>query len=250
MPTYEERLTSFAQGKKLLRLPRPIRDRADASCDACGSVLPRTLYALKDLDFGRHFFVGDTCLRELVKLGVVLRRFAKESGQAAYEPEMQLRGEETAGPEQDLRPANGPSTVSSGAQTNFPIVFIIQNPENYRAWVSVFSPQGGTRSWGYAEEGRWEETWRRGGERGLVLEKVQGERPEAASQCLTRAWQEACLPFNGPESMDPLASRTNGDNQAQGLPDTLLALVDQVARAYGGNHPVAVSRIVQPGASG
>ena len=250
MPTYEEKLTSFAEGKRLLRLPRPIRDRADTFCDACGSVLPRTLYALKDLHSSRHFFLGDTCLKEVAKLGVVLRRFAKESGPAAYEVEMQLRGEETAGLEQELQPANDPSTVSSDAQTNFPIVFIFQNPENYRALVSVFSAQGGTRSWGYAEEGRWEETWRRGGERGLVLEKVQGERREAASLCLARAWQEAYSPIEGLESMDPLARRTNGDNQAKALPDILRALLEQVAGAYGGDHAVSVSRKVQPGANG
>ena len=87
-------------------------------------------------------------------------------------------------------------------------------------------------------------------ERGLVLEKVKGERPEAASLGLAREWQEAYSLLKGSESMDPLASRTNGDNQAQGLPDTLLALLDQVARANGGNHAVAVSRKVQPGAIG
>lgn len=250
MPTYEEKLTSFAEGKRLLRLPRPIRDRADTFCDACGSVLPRTLYALKDLHSGRHFFLGDTCLKEVAKLGVVLRRFAKESGPAAYEVEMQLRGEETAGLEQEIRPPSGPPTTESDAQTNFPVVFIIQYPENYRALVSVFSAQVGTRSWGYAEEGRWEETWRRGGERGLVLEKVQEERPEAASLCLARAWQEAYSPLQGSDSTGPLASLTNGDNQAQALPDTLLALLDQVTKAYGGNHAVAVSRKVHPGVSG
>ncbi len=44
MATYEQKLTLFVQGKRLLRLPRPVRDRADACCDACGSTQPRTLY--------------------------------------------------------------------------------------------------------------------------------------------------------------------------------------------------------------
>ena len=48
MATYEEKLTAFARGQKLLRLPRPLRNRADAFCDACGSTRPRTLCALKD----------------------------------------------------------------------------------------------------------------------------------------------------------------------------------------------------------
>lgn len=48
--TYEQRLAEFAHDKRLLRLPRPVRDRADAFCDACGSSQPRTLHTLKDLE--------------------------------------------------------------------------------------------------------------------------------------------------------------------------------------------------------
>ena len=43
MATYEEKLIAFARGKKLLRLPRPLRNRADAFCDACGSTRPSRL---------------------------------------------------------------------------------------------------------------------------------------------------------------------------------------------------------------
>ena len=94
MATYEQKLTLFAEGKRLLRLPRPVRDRADAFCDACGSTQPRTLYPLKELDSGRHYFVGDSCLKELMKLSVIPRRYGRESGQGAYETEMQLRAQE------------------------------------------------------------------------------------------------------------------------------------------------------------
>ncbi len=48
----------FAHGKRLLLLPRPVRDRADAFCDACGSSQPRTLCTLKDLESERYYFVG------------------------------------------------------------------------------------------------------------------------------------------------------------------------------------------------
>ena len=58
MPSYEQRIDQFAQDKKLMRLPRPIRDRADAFCDACGLSRPRTLYALMDVDTQRRYFVG------------------------------------------------------------------------------------------------------------------------------------------------------------------------------------------------
>ena len=91
MPTYEQKLAEFAQGKRLLLLARPIRDRAAAFCDACGSTQPRTHYALVDLDSERHYFVGDTCLKELVKRGHILRRFGKQSGKQAYEDEIRLR---------------------------------------------------------------------------------------------------------------------------------------------------------------
>ncbi len=94
MLTYGQRLAEFAHGKRLLRLPRPVRDRADAFCDACGSSQPRTLYTLKDLESERYYFVGDTCLTKLAKSGAVLRRYGRESGQKAYETEMELRTRE------------------------------------------------------------------------------------------------------------------------------------------------------------
>ena len=91
MCSYEQRLTEFSQDKRLLRLPRPMRDHADARRDACGSTRPRTLYALKDVDAGRYYFVGDTCLKQIAKLGAVLKRYGRESGRRAYENEMELR---------------------------------------------------------------------------------------------------------------------------------------------------------------
>ncbi len=94
MPTYEQKLDGFSQGKRLLRLPRLLRDRADAYCDTCGSSQPRTLYTIKDLESERYFFVGDTYLKELTKRGAVLRRYGRESGQKAFESEVLLRAEE------------------------------------------------------------------------------------------------------------------------------------------------------------
>ena len=96
MPTYEQKLTEFARGKRFLRLPRPIRDRADALCDACDSTRPHTLYGLEDTESKRHFFVGDTCLKGLVKLGAILR-YGRHSGQAQFENEMRLRSLEHRG---------------------------------------------------------------------------------------------------------------------------------------------------------
>ena len=75
MTTYESKLNDFANGKVLVRLAHTVRDRADAQCDACGSTQPRTLTGLKDQDSGRYFFVGVTCLKELLNRKVISRGF-------------------------------------------------------------------------------------------------------------------------------------------------------------------------------
>lgn len=46
--SYEKKLDEFVEGKTFSRLPRPVRDRADAWCDACGSLEPRLLFGLKE----------------------------------------------------------------------------------------------------------------------------------------------------------------------------------------------------------
>ena len=113
MITYEQRLAEFAHEKRLLRLPRPVRGRADASCDACGSSLPRTLYTLNDLESARYFFVGDTCLKGLARLGAVPRKYGRESGQKVYESEMLSRAQELAKEEvpSDADEAEAPATA-------------------------------------------------------------------------------------------------------------------------------------------
>ena len=93
MSKYLERLGEFAEGKNLIRLARPVRDRADSCCDACGSLKPRILHGLKDEQAKRYYFVGQNCLLELVKLGVISKRYGKESGSAAFDAEMANRSE-------------------------------------------------------------------------------------------------------------------------------------------------------------
>ena len=207
MLSYEQKLAEFTEGKSLIRLPRPIRDRADICCDACGSNHPRTLYALKDSGSNRHYFVGNTCLKELVKQGAILRRFGRESGQAAFENEMNLRAlgpdgqngsssPDLAGPSA-APPGSEPTTEDACAATNFgerallPSVLILESPDHYQAVVSFISSQGVAYGWGSALEPRYTKTWRQGGERGLVLEEVNEETPNAPGLCLARAWDEA-----------------------------------------------------------
>lgn len=143
---------SFAQDKKFLRISRPIRGRADGLCDACGSTQPRTLYGLTDLATGRHSFVGDSCLKELVKQGAILRRFGKESGKQAYEEEMQLRAGPTdhssdpvdgLGDGSDYVDDSASKPVACGSNGTVPTdagtissrVFIVENPEHYQCFV-------------------------------------------------------------------------------------------------------------------
>jgi len=99
---YEERLRAFAEGKRLGRLTKAVRDPEDGVCDACGSTLPRTLFGLKDTVRGRHFFVGQNCLAWLLETGLVARARYRHSAEVAYRREMELRRNEavasTGGP--------------------------------------------------------------------------------------------------------------------------------------------------------
>lgn len=91
--SYEERLRGFADGKRLGRLSRAVRDAADAVCDACGSELPRTLFGLKDTVSGRFYFVGQSCLAWLLDNGLVARARYRQSAETAYRQEMERRSD-------------------------------------------------------------------------------------------------------------------------------------------------------------
>lgn len=97
---------------------------------------------------------------------------------------------------------------------------------------------------GYAKESRWEERWRRAGVRGLELESVRDERPEAARKCITRAWQEALSSKTDFESMPNLVNGSNGDSgdNSNGLPDSLLALIELADSTQIGTHQVVADR--------
>jgi len=222
MPTYEQKLTEFAQGKRLLRLARPIRDRADAFCDACGSTQPRTLYAQADLDSERHYFVGDTCLKELAKRGAILR-YGRHSGRVAFENETKLRAQELQadkGTNADGGPHSNPGEQKPSVITSqpnpgndpkrlFAAILVVQTADGYQTFASAFSARDGTSSWGYAQEPRYHEVWRQGGEGGLVLEKERVDSPDALSHCVTKAWEEAC---SGRQTMGLALPSQDGTN--------------------------------------
>lgn len=180
MVRYEEKIAIFARDKQFLRLSRPVLGRADAVRDACGSTQPRTLYGLTDVETGRHHFVGDSCLKELVKRGAILRRFGKQSGNQAYDEEMQLRaGPSSAGPV----PTDG-ATISSQIR-------MFETQEHYQCFVALICGGAGLAVIGTACIAKYEEHWGAGGASGWVLQNLKQERPDAPIRCLAQAWQEA-----------------------------------------------------------
>jgi len=88
---YEERLRAFADGKRLGRLAKAVRDPEDGACDACGSTLPRTLFGLRDTVSDRHYFVGQNCLSWLLETGLVARARYRHSAEVTYRREMEMR---------------------------------------------------------------------------------------------------------------------------------------------------------------
>jgi len=246
MTSYERKLDEFADGKNFVRLSRPVRDRADASCDACGSAQPRTLYALKDQDSERYHFVGVTCLEELVRRGVIRRRFGRESGQVSFDEDMKRRAKESGdgpglqnqspGPE-DLK-VGGQGSPASVLPAMFPALLVLESSEYYEAFAYVFTEQDATGSTGYATEARYEEVWRTSGPRGMLLERVRRPRSLALRQAITSALHEASSQIMGREEL----RCGSGEGQASSaLPLPLFNLLELVARVHGGRYSSRVS---------
>ena len=212
MSTYEHKLDEFASEKKLLRMSRPIRDRADVLCDACGSTQPRILYALKDTGSNRYYFVGGNCLQELVRRGAVLRRFSKESGQVAYSAEMQRRVEEVAESGVPTKTAQGStSTVDTESRAMVPngsslcpAVLITQDVDKYLAVVTFSTPEGMVCGIGLAQEPRYEDIWQRQPDGGVALQKAEKERADAVARSVKAAWQLACSQLEDSGIVPPL----------------------------------------------
>ena len=258
MTSYQEKLTEFVQGKRLLWLSRPLRNRADAFCDACGSTQPRVLHVLKESSSGRYYFLGGTCLKELANLAAILKSYGRESGQKAFEAEMQWRAEElqkertfagagntrTPITETEAETSDGgpPDAPAPDVWPLMPAVLIIESPGHYEAFVPVRSAQGNTLSWVYAKEPRYSEVWGTGGERGLLLEKVRAEHPDALSLCLARAWEEARSHLEGSEPQLSLLCPPWADIQGRNLPDSLLDLTKLALMAPLGSYPVPESK--------
>ena len=67
----------------------------------------------------------------------------------------------------------------------------------------------------------------------MVLEKVQGERPEAASLCLARAWKHAQTQLLQADSILP-PNGADVSQHLQDIPNSLQALLSLAAQACHG----------------
>ncbi len=190
---YEERLRAFAEGKRLGRLAKTVRDPEDGVCDACGSTLPRTLFGLRDTLSDRHYFVGQNCLAWLLETGLVARARYRHSAEVAYRREMEMR-----------RNGAGASTdeplTSTGDQGDLPkrrfdlrnlrrTILITETESHYEAVVRL--DDGRRRVSGRAREPRWGQGWARHDGGIVLLERVPIANRNAVIICLLKAYRKA-----------------------------------------------------------
>jgi hypothetical protein len=95
MSRYAERLDAFARGRRFARMSRPVRNRADSWCDACGSVQARVLFGVQEEASKAVYFVGEHCLQELARRGAIVRRFLRLSAEEAYAARCAARADPT-----------------------------------------------------------------------------------------------------------------------------------------------------------
>jgi hypothetical protein len=114
MSRYEERLDAFVQGRRFARMSRPVRNRADSWCDACGSVQARVLFGVQEEASKAVYFVGEHCLQQLAERGAIVRRFLRLSAEEAYAARCEARADpEPVAPESAEEAL--PTNPSSGA---------------------------------------------------------------------------------------------------------------------------------------
>ena len=190
---YEERLRAFAEGKRLGRLAKAVRDPEDGVCDACGSTLPRTLFGLRETVSDRHYFVGQNCLAWLLEMGLVARARYRHSAEVAYRREMEMR-RNGASTSTDESPS---STHDQGdlPQRRFDLrnlrrtILITETESHYEALVRLENRQ--RRVSGRAREPRWGQGWARHDGGVVLLERVPRAKRNAVIICLLKAYRKA-----------------------------------------------------------
>ncbi len=192
---YERKLDDFVVDKTFMRLSRPVRDRADAQCDACGSLEPRILYGLKEENTDRCFFVGAECLRKINQRGAVKRRFCRERSRTAFDIEMSKRQTEIGAVaiQAETSPEPRIEDTASGANAMTPYlrpqVSLWETPETYVALVQM--SRQGEWVWASASTSRFEQVWEGCGDSEVVFKQVHRERPQAAAECVREATESA-----------------------------------------------------------
>jgi len=190
---YEERLRAFAEGKRLGRLAKAVRDPEDGACDACGSTLPRTLFGLRDTVSGRHFFVGQNCLSWLLETGLVARARYRQSAEVAYRREIELRRNGAVASIDGPSPYTGEQGDSSnrGAALRHlrRTILIAETEDHYEALVRL--EDGGRFVSGRAQEPRWSQGWARHDGGVVLLERVPRARRNAVAICVLKAYRKA-----------------------------------------------------------
>ena len=114
--TYEEKLVSFADGKRLRRFRGYLRAPSNTTCDACGSTLPSYLHALRDIGAGKDYFVGGNCYVRLHQLGVLERPYVRASIATAYLQRPRRAGRAPPLLQAGERPAGSAGVVSVPAR--------------------------------------------------------------------------------------------------------------------------------------
>jgi hypothetical protein len=190
---YEERLRAFADGKRLGRLAKAVRDPEDGVCDACGSTLPRTLFGLRDTVNDRHFFVGQNCLAWLLEAGLVARARYRQSAEVAYRREIELRRNEAVAStgEPSPRPDDQGDLRERRADLRHlrRTILIAETEDHYEALVRL--EDGRRRVSGRAQEPRWSRGWTRHDGGVVLLERVPRARRNAVAICVLKAYRKA-----------------------------------------------------------
>ena len=201
---YEERLRAFAEGKRLGRLAKAVRDPEGGVCDACGSTLPRTLIGLRDTVSDRHYFVGQNCLAWLLETGLVAKARYRHSAEVAYRREMEMR-RNGPGASTD-RPSPGRGDRGDLPQRRLDLwnlrrtILITETETHYEALVRL--EDGGRRVSGRAREPRWSQGWARHDGGVVLLERVPRAKRNAVVICLLKAYRMARAAWLNGEALD------------------------------------------------
>ncbi len=190
---YEERLRAFAEGKRLGRLAKAVRDPEDGACDACGSSLPRTLFGLRDTMSGRHYFVGQSCLSRLLEMELVARARYRQSAEVAYRQEMEIRRNGTGAPTEEASPSTGGQSDLAERRADLRHLrrtfFIIETESHHEVLVRL--EDGRRRVSGRARERRWGPGWARYDGGVVLLERIPRARRTAVVACVLKAYRKA-----------------------------------------------------------